>query len=61
MADEDQDVTEAEDEELDTDEEAEGEGDEKAGSSKRFSGRFLVLFIALPILLLSVAGAGAYF
>jgi len=50
-----------EDEDVETDE-AEADGEEGQGEGrKRFSGRTLVLYIGLPVILLILAGAGAYF
>ena len=50
-------------EETEADEELEEgeEGEEGAESGKRFSGKFIVLFIVAPLLGLSLIGGGAYF
>lgn len=38
----------------------EGEEGEGAGSKRRFSGKFLILFVLLPVMALGALGGGAY-
>jgi len=52
MAEEDK---EAEDEALD----GEAEGEEEEGTKRKLSGKFLVMFVALPLLVLAAGGGGA--
>ncbi len=55
MAEENKDA-EVEDENLETDGEEEGE---EEGTKKKFSGKFLIMFVALPLLVLVGGGGGA--